>query len=433
MKGIASIRNFITYLTILILSVGVSVFLIYEHLYPFLIVSCSLIVTSIIKMILIYLDSMRKVSFMFNAIECDDYSFQFSDGHTKSVNSIMLNASLNRIKEIMTNAKQRAIEREKYYELIINSVRTGILIVDTNGNIYQTNKEALRLFGTNILTHTNQLRHIEPSLTETINSIKPGEHAKASFNNERGEVQLAMSASKIDYDNKTLRVISINDINSALDQKEVESWIKLTRVLTHEIMNSLAPITSLSDTLIEINEDKTGDIAKGLDTISTTGKSLISFVKSYRKFTRIQTPVRSPFAIKPLLERVSRLICEDDIAMSITSSEDDILIYADEDLVTQVIINILRNAVQELSKVTNKKIDIDLYIAKDENVVINISNNGGAIPNDIVDDIFMPFFTNKNEGSGIGLSIAKQIMHLHGGSIRVTSNINDKVTFTLTF
>lgn len=432
MKELSSIRVFITYIVLLILGVCTCTWVVCLSKYAFLILIIPFIIFNIIKLITIYLDSMRKVSFMFNAIDCDDYSFRFSENSPR-VNSRMFNASLNRIKEIMTNAKERAVEREKYYELIMNSVHTGIIIADDTDNVHQTNDEAMRLFGLSVFTHLNQLRKTEPLLTEALHNIKPGENTKVSFHNERGEVHLAISASAIRHEDKRLRIIAVSDINSALDQKEVESWIKLTRVLTHEIMNSLAPITSLSDTLIEINSDKTGDIAKGLETISATGKSLISFVESYRKFTRMQQPVCAPFAIKPLLERVSGLICSDDIELTITTSDEGILIYADEDLITQVVINILKNAVHELKHMTNKRIEIEISIAKNENVVINISNNGGAIPNDIVEDIFMPFFTNKEEGSGIGLSITKQIMHLHGGSIRVTSNTRDKVTFTLTF
>lgn len=432
MKELSSIRVFITYIALLMVGVSACTWVVCLSRYSLLILVIPFITFSVVKLISVYLDSTRKVSFMFNAIDCDDYSFRFSENSTRA-HSRMFNASLNRIKEIMTNAKERAIEREKYYELIMNCIHTGIIITDDADNVHQTNDEAMQLLGLHVFTHINQLRHTVPSLAEALHNIKSGENTKVSFHNERGEIHLALSASEIKHEDKRLRIISISDINSALDQKEVESWIKLTRVLTHEIMNSLAPITSLSDTLIDINKDKKGDIAKGLETISATGKSLISFVESYRKFTRIQLPVCAPFAIKPLLERASGLICDDNIKLSITTFEDDILIYADEDLITQVIINILKNAVQELTEITEKSIDIEVYITKNERVVVNISNNGGAIPNDIIDDIFMPFFTNKDNGTGIGLSITKQIMHLHGGSIRVTSNTNDKVTFTLTF
>lgn len=432
MRELSSLRMFITYIVLLVASVGVCTWVVCLGRYGFLMLIIPVILFSVVKLLFLYLDSMRKVSFMFNAIDCDDYSFRFSENSSR-VNSRMFNASLNRIKEIMMNAKLRAIEREKYYELIINSVQTGILIVDDTDNVHQTNDEAMQLFGLQVFTHINQLRKTEPLLAEALHAIKSGEHTKVSFHNERGEVHLALNASEIVHDNKRLRVIAVSDINSALDQKEVEAWIKLTRVLTHEIMNSLAPITSLSDTLIAINQDKTGDIAKGLETISATGKSLISFVESYRKFTRIQRPVCNPFAIKPLLERVSGLICPDDVMLTISTSDDEILVYADEDLITQVVINILKNAVHELKHVNNKNIEIEIFISKNENIVVNISNNGGAIPHDMVEDIFMPFFTNKEEGSGIGLSITKQIMHLHGGSIRVTSNTDARVTFTLTF
>lgn len=428
-KGQTPLYYFIQYILLLVLGVGGFVWLIMSGNIIYLILSVFVIIYAVYKLIRSNLDSMRKVSFMFNAIECDDYNFKFSD-NIVDINSYMLNTSLNRIKEILSNAKIKAVGREKYYELIMGSVRTGIVTINDNGNVYQVNGELMRLLGLQIFTHINQLRTVDPQLISILKEIKPGERRQHTLKHESGEAKLALEASEMFYDGKKLKIISLNDINKALDENEVESWIKLTRVLTHEIMNSLAPITSLSDTLIEINENGSPDITSGLETIRSTSKGLISFVESYRKFTRIQTPVKSPFEIKPFLERIATLICPDNSpAVELTVTPNDTMIYADENLINQVVVNIVKNA----SQTAATKIIMDVTIAPDESVFLNISNNGGAIPVDLSKDIFMPFFTTKEHGSGVGLSVSRQIMHMHGGSIRLTSNTDEKVTFTLVF
>lgn len=406
--------------------------LILEGKYILLLIVAPAIAISFHKIVDSYSDSIRKVSFMFNAIDCDDYSFRFTESAT-SVNSSMLNYSLNRIKEIMTNAKLRALEREKYYELIMNSVKTGIITINSNGNVYQVNNEAKRMFGLDIFTHINQLGNIDHGLVDELKRIKSGERKKVSYRNERGEIFLAITASGMTYDGKILRIIAVNDINNELDEKEVESWIKLTRVLTHEIMNSLAPITSLSDTLIGINTTCNKDIKQGLETINATAKSLISFVDSYRKFTRLQAPVCSPFAVKQMLDRTAQLVCGNQVNFSLNVDPDNMLVYADENLITQVVVNLIKNAMQAVATSEIKQIDIKASIEPDESISISFRNSGKAIPAEIADDIFMPFFTTKPEGSGIGLSIAKQVMRMHGGSIKLTSNTDQNVEFTLLF
>lgn len=438
-KGMRPVYQIVKYLLLLVIGVAAMVWLIMSDHFVYLLFAVLITGFSIYKIIFLYTDSMRKVSFMFNAIDCDDYTFKFSD-NLDSVNSFMLNNSLNRIKEILSNAKMRVLEREKYYELIMNSVKTGIITVNDNGNVFQVNNEAIHLLGLPIFTHINQLNPVDPALVAILRDIKPGERRQHTMRHEMGEIKLSLGASDVSYGGRNLKIISVNDINTAIDESEVESWIKLTRILTHEIMNSLAPITSLSDTLLGINHKGSPQITSGLKTIRDTGRTLISFVESYRKFTRIQKPVKSPFEIKPFLQRIVKLIAPGDfpeIRLNIVPS--DTMIYADEDLVNQVFVNILKNAVQAVEARARTDVyfvgvvSVDVRIAPDESVIFHISNNGGAIPAEIAKDVFLPFFTTKEHGSGIGLSITRQIMHLHGGSIRITSNTNEKVTFTLEF
>ena len=238
---------------------------------------------------------------------------------------------------------------------------------------------------------------------------------------------------------KHVRILAINDINSELDDKEIDSWIRLTRVLTHEIMNSVTPITSLSDTLLSIHEDADSEIRNGLEVISTTGKSLISFVESYRKFTHIPTPEPSLFYVQKFAERMTNLARHHNnfpnITININIEPADLIVYADEKLITQVVLNLLKNAMQAIgSGQPDGLIELKAYCNPDESVIIEVSNNGPTIPPEEAEHIFVPFFTTKEGGSGIGLSISRQIMRLSGGSIALKSNpaIN-KTSFILTF
>ena len=226
-----------------------------------------------------------------------------------------------------------------------------------------------------------------------------------------------------------------------LERNEMEAWQKLIRVLTHEIMNAVTPITSLSDTLLGLTEAQVSkeEIRNGLQTISSTGKGLLSFVESYRKFTRIPTPEPSLFYVKSFIERMVELARHQHPDVRVTFHTDiapsDLILYADENLVSQVVINLLKNAIQaiESDKNTDKEghINIRAYCNEAEAILIEISNNGPAIPNDIAEHIFIPFFTTKEGGSGIGLSISRQIMRLSGGNLSLLPG--KETTFILKF
>lgn len=380
----------------------------------------------------------QKVAFMFDAIDNSDYAFRYAT-RGRSSDDKLVSESLNRITQILFQAKADAVQKEKYYELIMNSVNTGIIVLDDVGNIYQTNNEALRLLGLSVFTHAKQLARIDDKLQQTITDIRPGDKHQISFINERGTVNLSIRVSEMTLQDKHVRILAINDINSELDDKEIDSWIRLTRVLTHEIMNSVTPISSLSDTLLSLHEDADSEIRNGLEVISTTGKTLISFVESYRKFTHIPTPEPSLFYVQKFAERMIKLARHHNnypnITINISIEPADLIVYADENLVSQVVLNLLKNGMQAIgSGQPDGHIELEAYCNPDESVIIEVSNNGPVIPPEEAEHIFVPFFTTKEGGSGIGLSISRQIMRLSGGSIALKSNpaIN-KTSFILTF
>lgn len=383
-------------------------------------VSICLLILSIIWQIRLYRSHVKQVLFMIDALENNDNSFRFPVEKGSPV-SKQINSALNRVGQILYNVKAQTAQQEKYYELILDFVSTGLIVLNDNGAVYQKNKEALRLLGLNVFTHVRQLSKVDAVLMEKVENCRAGDKLQVMFHNERGTINLSIRVSDINVHDEHLRILALNDINVELDEKEIDSWIRLTRVLTHEIMNSVTPITSLSDTLLSIVEDRDEEISHGLQTISTTGKGLLSFVESYREFTRIPTPEPSLFYIKAFIERMIELARHQNPCEHITFRTEivpaDLILYADENLISQVVINLLKNAIQAIGNQTDGKINIHAYCYEAEEVWIEIKNNGPVIPAEIAEHIFIPFFTTKEGGSGIGLSISRQIMRLSGGSL----------------
>lgn len=372
--------------------------------------------------------SARKVNFLLDAVQSGDYAFKFrEDG--PSYRRIGINAALNRIAEILKQARTEAIEREKYYELIINQVDTGIIVADDRGNVYQCNREALRLLGLERLTHTKQLQRIDEGVEKAIADIRPGEKARATFLNERGNVDLSIRASQAELKGKQVRIIVVNDWGSEMDDNQMESWNKLIRVLTHEIMNTVTPITSLSEALLDKTAD--GEVKNGLEVIHTTSRELMGFVENYRRLTHLPTPHPEPFYVEPFLERMSRTVPAG-TAISVSVSQPDLMVYADEGLIAHVVTNLLKNAVQAIG--ADGHIWLTARIDEQEAVMIDVSNDGPLIPADVAAHIFVPFFTTKPDGSGIGLSVSRQIMKLSGGTLTLKSDAKrHRTTFELTF
>ena len=364
-----------------------------------------------------YRRNTKKVTFLFDAIDNGDFSFNFPTEKRFKEDKI-LHQSLNRIKLFLQHTREEQMDREKYYEQILNAVDTGILVVDSHDNILQHNQAALRLLDTDVLTHMNQV--------------------KGKLKDEH----LAKHETQAMLKDKHVRIIALSDVSHELSNQEVDSWIKLIRVLTHEIMNTITPVTSLSETLLtRVTEDK--DLKQGLETIHKTGTELLAFVNNYRRFTHVPQPQPALFYVEPFLERMA-LLCNHEVEISV--SPKDLLAYADESLLSHVVTNLLKNAVEafrekeredkqecrsaDLQSVASKKafIRLQAYANAQESIIINVSNNAGLIPEDVASHIFIPFFTTKPEGSGIGLSLSRQIMRVSGGSLSLHQDKEQGIT-----
>ena len=250
--------------------------------------SLCLLLFSIWWQLSLYRIHTKRVLFMIDALENNDSAIHFPEEQIMP-ETREVNRALNRVGRILYNVKSETVQQEKYYELIMDCVNTGVLVLNENGAVYQKNNEALRLLGLNVFTHIRQLNKVDIQLMKKIEFCRPGDKIQTIFNNERGTINLSIRVSGITVREEQLRILAFNDINSELDEKEIDSWIRLTRVLTHEIMNSVTPITSFSETLLSLADTRDEEIRRGLQTISTTGKGLLSFVESYRRFTRIPT------------------------------------------------------------------------------------------------------------------------------------------------
>ena len=429
------LNTFWARLVIVLLMAGICVWLITEHNWLWLFVAFPTLVWTVWSFYRLYTYHTRKVAFLLDAIENDDPAVHFYE-HVVDKDASKVNAMLNRIARILQNIKKETVQREKYYELIMDFVETGIVVLDEKGNVFQKNQKVLKLLGLEVLTHVKQLSHISENVEKALMEAMPGQKKQVEYSTERGIVNLSMQVSGITIQDKPLRIIALNDINHELDEREIDSWIRLTRVLTHEMMNSLTPVTSLSETLLTLpGTQKDEELRQGLETIHTTGKGLVNFVMSYRKLTRLPSPDPTLFDVRPFLERMMKLALHQhaypNIRMILEEVKEDLMVFADESLLTQVMTNLLKNAVQAIGDTEEGEIRIRAYCDDQDLVRIEVSNNGPKISPEVAGQMFVPFFTTKKEGSGIGLSLSKQIMRLQGGSIALLPYKNEWTTFVV--
>ncbi len=387
----------------------------------------------------------RKIAFFFDAIRNDDSTLNFPENTgNKALND--LNASLNKLNERIKNIKFELEEQEQYFKTILEHISIGIITYNEKGSIFLSNSAAQNILKHEHLTHINQLNRIDKKLFSTLKELQPGDNRLVSFHGKDGLVQLSLKSTMFKTANNNLQLVTIQDIKNEMDTKELESWVKLIRVLTHEIMNTVAPITSLSHTILgyfknldgnQPSEKIIGNTVKGLEVINERGTGLIGFVETYRKLTRIPPPEKKTIELKQLLENTITLIgmelADENIQIDAKVFPDDLEVSADKKQISQVLINLVKNSIEALKNRESGKIKLTGEINEYGHVQISVSDNGPGISDDVMDKIFVPFFTTKESGSGIGLSLSRQIMFLHGGSLKVVSEPGKQTVFTLEF
>lgn len=380
--------------------------------------------------------NLKKITLMLEAIENNDATFRFSKGRGK-YNALFI-ATLNRINEIFSQERLHIREQEKFFELMIDNVITGIITIDEKGYIVHCNEKALALLGMDVLNHVSQLKKEKEDLYHLLMSVdKEGGGTIA---------QLAVKYTHVKMRGNMLKLVAINDIGEELEEKEVDSWTRLIRVMTHEIMNTITPVASLSDTLLWMADrpDEDGhfkqEIVQGLHVISSSSKGLLSFVDSYRSLTKIPVPNKQPVYVKDLIHRVLLLEKESlsraGIHVECKWSDDSILIYVDENLIAQVMVNLVKNAIAAIEerKPDKPEIRFTLWVDVDtEDVVLDVANNGQVIDREIREQLFVPFFTTKSSGSGVGLFLSRQMVRLHGGTLKLKDSTEKETTFSIRF
>jgi len=369
-----------------------------------------------------------KIDFMSDALSSGDTSFRYHQGNRLNRE---LNVSLNRLRSLFEEDKKEIRERERWFSLMLDQVRSGVIVLEGERVTY-SNAAAKGLLGMSRISNLKHIGRISPELSDAFSEADENER-NASFTSERGAVQFSVSACETTLHGRTLRIITFNDITREMENNETESWTRLIRVLTHEIMNTVTPIASLSSALSSgLDTYSAEDIKSALGTISSSSEGLIRFVQSYRSLTHLTAPVQKAFYFREVAEDAINIakVNWPDAVVKYTEKGDDIIMYADQGQLSQVINNLVKNAVQARATC----VEITSALDKRDRVVINVSNNGEPISKASQEQLFVPFFTTKGTGgTGVGLSLARQMVRMNNGQISLASSDQEKTVFTLVF
>ncbi|MFC2090604.1 PAS domain-containing sensor histidine kinase [Bacteroidota bacterium] len=391
----------------------------------------------------------RRLFYFFEAIKNEDSTLSFP---LTSNNKMMkdLNLSLVKVNKQIQQIYFENQKQELYFQALIEHAASGMFTFNKEGFILHSNKLAKQLFGVEVLTHLSQLEAIDSNLYQTVKEMKSSEQRLTAVNFENGIVQLLIKANSFISDKEELMLLSVHDIKTQLDEKELDSWHKLIRVMMHEIMNSITPITSLSESVAgyfytgkklktpeQIDSKTIETTLRGLEVIREQGKNLESFVESYHKLSRLPKPEKKVFAVQNLIDNI-RILSEsfpnaENIYLECKVEPEDQKLLADEKQISQVLINLVKNAFQACTNIKGARVKIRVSLGKNGRQEIKVIDNGSGIPDELLDKVFIPFFTTKETGSGIGLSVSRQIMQDHGGSLKIVSLPGKETTAVLSF
>jgi two-component system nitrogen regulation sensor histidine kinase NtrY len=385
----------------------------------------------------------------FSSVQDHDSSVRFSE-EAKNNSFRKMHDRMNHLNTIIQNAKIENERTSQFLQSVVDHVDIGLLSFDMNGKIEIYNKAAKRYLNVQQPRQLSSFKTLNDAIFNIINMIKPGHEILHKMKIDNLPQSILIKATELKFENNVIKLVSFQDITNELDKKELDSWQKLIRVLTHEIMNSISPITSLTSVISgyfkkkddenpalpeKINHQIISKTLSGLNTIEETGKGLLNFVDKFRSLTSLPKPNLSKFNIDSLFRKCKLLMesgISNDIKINTSVYPEDIALVADYAQIEQVLINLIKNASEALSNKKNGTIHLKaLYSEQD--IIIQVEDNGIGISSDIIEDIFVPFYTTKENGSGIGLSLSKQIMQNHNGTISVNSASNKGSMFTLKF
>ncbi len=432
--------NIIIRLTFILLSMFFLIFLYQNSNTLVSLIFLSIIVLLQIIFLFRYVNQVNIMLFnFFNALEFSDFSQSYSVAHLgKSFKQ--LEESLAKIKNSLKETRHQKEKQYQFYQAITNNTSIGILVYDKKGNVQFFNKAIKRIFNVHSIT---SLASFDDKLRKKLLQLQGGSKETFILKNPNETLQLSLQTTEIIEGSNHYILLSVQNIQTELNKKEVETWQKLIKVLTHEIMNSITPISSLVSTIDKmlvtenIPIDDFTDIKNGLSTIKRRSEGLFNFVDKYRNLTKIPKPNKTNFLISTLLDRVESLMNDklnkNNIILETKVVPPNLKLEADTELIEQILINLILNAVSALEDIERKNIKITAYQNIKGKVEIAVKDNGVGISDKIKEQIFIPFYTTRKTGTGIGLSLSKQIMNLHGGEIKVDSTKNEGSTFYLIF
>lgn len=390
----------------------------------------------------------RKLSRFLESVRYSDFTSTYTTDNKLGKSFRELNRSFNKVLDAFRETRAEKEEHLLYLNTVVQHVGVGLIAYDLMGNVELYNNAARRMLKVYQLRNINELLTEHPMLLKILNELPPGKKTMLKPDNE---AQLTIHATELVLRGKTFKLVSIQNIQAELQHKEIEAWQNLTRVLRHEIMNSMTPIASLTDTLDDIlHEDLTlngghyviddepvEDLKEGLKTIKNRTKGLIRFVDDYRNYTNIPTPKFKLVSLKILFDNISQLMKnnfqETGVHYECDITPGNLEVMADEELIEMVLINLVKNAFESAKGKEHPEISLKGYQDTNNQAVIEVADNGPGIVPEALERIFIPFYTTKKGGSGIGLSLSRQIMQLHNGSLSVTSEPEVKTVFTLKF
>jgi nitrogen fixation/metabolism regulation signal transduction histidine kinase len=391
----------------------------------------------------------RRLSRFLQAIRHADFSQSFT-GLGLGSSFRELNESFAEVIKDFQQIREEKEEHYRYLQTVVEHVGIGLIAFNKNGEVELINRAAKRLLRVPRLRNISSLKSLSRDLVKTLSKLKAGGRSLVKVHDGNDFLQLAIYSTEFRLRNQMITLVSLQNIQSELEEKEMEAWQKLIRVLTHEIMNSVTPISSLASTVNELlldidpnsnhlkeSEEQLQDVRDAVHTIQRRSEGLLRFVESYRSLTRLPNPKFKTFKINGLFERVRKLlenqIKEENIKFDIFIKPESLELIADSELIEQVLINLLKNGVEAVSAKEDGSIELKGFMDEYGRVFIQVIDNGIGINKEAREKIFIPFFTTKKSGSGIGLSLSRQIMRLHKGNISVSSEPNQGSCFTLRF
>jgi two-component system nitrogen regulation sensor histidine kinase NtrY len=389
----------------------------------------------------------RKLTRFLESVKYSDFISGFANDNKLGKSFRELNTAFNEVLEAFRKARSEKEEHWQYLNTIVQQVRTGIISFDPEGNVQLMNANAKRFVGIANLKNIHELEKENLKLYQVLIDVQSG---KSELYKEGQEYLLTLQATELRIRGNTVKLVTLQNIQTELQKQELESWQNLTRVLRHEIMNSITPISSLTSTLREILEqdltkkedvyelkaEGADDLREGLNTIENRSKGLIKFIDAYREYTSLPQPKIATVRVKDLIEKVAQLLKPElkktEIDFSYKWESEYLTVQVDTEMIEQVLINLVKNAIEALENTPSARIEV-VGRYQNNSVLIEVIDNGPGIIPEAIERIFIPFFTTKKTGSGIGLALSRQIMQMHNGALSVKSELDVKTVFTLSF